>query len=98
MPDLSCRCDNNPNCALLFGGICIQRLKAVLSLRLVDTEQSLGLRFAGSRHEEVQYERKSDHLRHAKFAGLRDDKDPRKVIREHPGKSWIDESFSPPTQ
>ena len=27
---------------LLFGGICIQRLKVVQSLRLVDTEQSLG--------------------------------------------------------
>jgi len=25
----------------------------------------------------------SDHLRHAKFAGLRDDKDPREVITEH---------------
>jgi bifunctional non-homologous end joining protein LigD len=24
-----------------------------------------------------------DHLRHAKFAGLRDDKDSRKVIKEH---------------
>ena len=36
------RCDNNPNCALLFGGIRIQRLKVVLSLRLVDTEQSFG--------------------------------------------------------
>ena len=28
----------------------------------------------------------SDHLRHAKFAGLRDDKDPRKVIKEHGGE------------
>ena len=28
----------------------------------------------------------SDHLRHAKFAGLRDDKDPRKVIKEHAGE------------
>src|SRR5215831_261758 len=27
----------------------------------------------------------SDHLRHSKFAGLRDDKDPRKVIKEHAG-------------
>ena len=27
-----------------------------------------------------------DHLRHAKFAGLRDDKDPRKVIKEHAGE------------
>ena len=27
-----------------------------------------------------------DHLRHAKFASLRDDKDPRKVIKEHAGK------------
>jgi hypothetical protein len=41
---------------LLFGGICIQRLKVVLSFALVDTEQSLGQRFGGSRHEEVQYE------------------------------------------
>ena len=24
----------------------------------------------------------ADHLRHTKFAGLRDDKDPRKVVRE----------------
>ena len=28
----------------------------------------------------------SDHLRHAKFAGLRDDKDPRKVIKEQAGE------------
>jgi len=28
----------------------------------------------------------SDHLRHAKFAGLRGDKDPRKVIKEHGGE------------
>jgi bifunctional non-homologous end joining protein LigD len=28
----------------------------------------------------------SYHLRHAKFAGLRDDKDPRKVIKEHAGE------------
>ena len=27
-----------------------------------------------------------DHLRHARFAGLRDDKDPRKVVKEHLGK------------
>ena len=27
-----------------------------------------------------------DHLRHAKFAGLRNDKDPRKVIKEHAGE------------
>src|SRR6516225_6128770 len=46
------RCDNNPNCALLFGGICIQRLKAVPSLHLVDTERSVGPQFAGSRHGE----------------------------------------------
>jgi len=49
------RCDNRPNCALLFGGICIQRLKAVPSLR------------------------------HAKFAGLREDKAPT-VIKEHGGE------------
>jgi ATP-dependent DNA ligase len=24
-----------------------------------------------------------DHLRHSKFAGLRDDKDPRSVVKEH---------------
>src|SRR6516165_7341808 len=28
----------------------------------------------------------SDHLRHSKFAGLREDKDPRKVIKEHAAK------------
>jgi bifunctional non-homologous end joining protein LigD len=28
----------------------------------------------------------SDHLRHAKFAGLRGDKDPRTVIKEHGGE------------
>src|SRR5215469_13336499 len=27
MAHSTCRCYNNPNCALLFGGICIQRLK-----------------------------------------------------------------------
>ena len=25
----------------------------------------------------------SDHLRHAKFAGMREDKDPRRVVKEH---------------
>ena len=45
-------------CALLFGGICIQRLKVVLSLRLVDTERSLGPRSGGSRHEGVCMKRK----------------------------------------
>ena len=29
----------------------------------------------------------SDHLRHAKFAGLRDDKDARTVVKEHAGEA-----------
>jgi len=29
----------------------------------------------------------ADHLRFSKFAGLRDDKDPRKEVKEHSGKS-----------
>jgi ATP-dependent DNA ligase len=29
----------------------------------------------------------SDHLRHAKFAGLRDDKDARTVVKEHEGQA-----------
>ncbi len=29
----------------------------------------------------------SDHLRHSKFAGLRDDKNPRGVVKEHAGDS-----------
>jgi ATP-dependent DNA ligase len=29
----------------------------------------------------------SDHLRHAKFAGLREDKDPRTVAKEHAGEA-----------
>ena len=33
-------------------------------------------------HKEVQYEAQIDHLRHSKFAGLREDKDPRSVIKE----------------
>ena len=33
VPHSTRRCENHPNCALLFGGICIQRLKVVLSLR-----------------------------------------------------------------
>jgi ATP-dependent DNA ligase len=33
-----------------------------------------------------------DHLRHSKFAGLRDDKDPRKVVREVQGPVY---SFQP---
>src|SRR5258708_7143250 len=32
--------------------------------------------------EEVQYEAEVDHLRHTRFIGLRDDKDPSKVIKE----------------
>ena len=34
-------------------------------------------------HVGVQCEAQIDHLRHAKLAGLRDDKDLRKVIKEH---------------
>jgi bifunctional non-homologous end joining protein LigD len=29
----------------------------------------------------------SDHLRHSKFVGLRDDKDARGVVKEHAGES-----------
>ena len=29
-----------------------------------------------------------DHLRHRKFVGLREDKDPRSVVREHAGEAW----------
>ena len=29
----------------------------------------------------------ADHLRHSKFMGLRDDKDPRSVVKEHSSKS-----------
>jgi DNA ligase D-like protein (predicted ligase) len=29
----------------------------------------------------------SDHLRHSKFAGLREDKDPKTVVKEHPGEA-----------
>jgi DNA ligase D-like protein (predicted ligase) len=29
----------------------------------------------------------ADHLRHSKFVGLRDDKDPRSVVKEHPGEA-----------
>lgn len=29
----------------------------------------------------------SDHLRHSKFAGLREDKDPKTVIKEHGGEA-----------
>jgi bifunctional non-homologous end joining protein LigD len=29
----------------------------------------------------------SDHLRHSKFVGLREDKDAREVIKEHAGES-----------
>jgi len=28
MAHSTCRCDNHPNCALLFGGICIQRFES----------------------------------------------------------------------
>jgi hypothetical protein len=38
----ACAIHSRPNYAFLFCGIRIQRLKVVLSLRLVDTEQSLG--------------------------------------------------------
>ena len=34
----------------------------------------------------VQYEASIDHLRHSKFAGLREDKDARTVIKEHGGE------------
>jgi ATP-dependent DNA ligase len=29
----------------------------------------------------------SDHLRHSKFAGLREDKDPKTVVKEHVGEA-----------
>ena len=29
----------------------------------------------------------ADHLRHSKFAGLRDDKEPRKIVKEHATES-----------
>jgi bifunctional non-homologous end joining protein LigD len=29
----------------------------------------------------------SDHLRHLKFAGLRGDKDPQSVVKEHPDEA-----------
>ena len=29
----------------------------------------------------------SDHLRHSKFAGLREDKDPKSVVKEHAGEA-----------
>ena len=29
----------------------------------------------------------SGHLRHSKFAGLREDKDPRRVVKEHAGEA-----------
>jgi len=29
----------------------------------------------------------SDHLRHSKFAGLREDKEPRSVVKEHAGEA-----------
>ncbi len=32
--------------------------------------------------KEVQYEAKIDHLRHSRFVGLRDDKEPREVHKE----------------
>jgi len=35
---------------------------------------------------ELQYEAQIDHLRHAKFAGIREDKDTRTVIKEHGGE------------
>jgi hypothetical protein len=28
-----------------------------------------------------------DHLRHSKFAGLREDKDPKSVVKEHAGEA-----------
>ena len=33
----------------------------------------------------------SDHLRHSKFVGLRDDKDPRRVVKELRGEGCVDE-------
>jgi hypothetical protein len=47
---------------------------------------TLGFRFGCLRDEKVQYEAKIDHLRHSKFAGLREDNDARTVIKEHGGE------------
>jgi len=33
-------------------------------------------------NEEEQYEAQIDHLRHSRFVGLRDDKNPREVVHE----------------
>jgi hypothetical protein len=39
---------------------------------------------------EVQYEAYVDRLRHSKFAGLREDKNPRSVVKEHIGEAASD--------
>jgi hypothetical protein len=35
---------------------------------------------------EVRYEAQVDRLRHSKFVGLREDKDTRRVVKEHSGR------------
>jgi hypothetical protein len=65
-------------------------LKVVRLVCLVDTKQSLGPRFGGSRHEGVHCEAQVDHLRHSKFAGLREDKDARTVSKVLPHDTTSD--------
>jgi hypothetical protein len=35
----------------------------------------------------------SHHLRHSKFAGRSEDKDPRSVVKEHEGEAWVNMLF-----
>jgi hypothetical protein len=37
-------------------------------------------------NEEVQYEAQVDRLRHSKFVGLREDKNPRSAVKEQTGE------------
>ena len=53
---------------------------------LTHVQGPYGFRFGCPRDEKVQYEAKIDHLRHSKFAGLREDNDARTVIKEHGGE------------
>jgi hypothetical protein len=76
----TCRCDHNPNCALLFGWICIQRLKVALSFAPGRHGAVFGPVIGGSRHEGCSMKRKST------ICGAREDKDARTVIKEHGGE------------
>jgi hypothetical protein len=88
MPHSTCRCDNHPsNCALLLGGICITAFESRAIgapgrhgvFRACNLVAHAMMRCSMKRRSTIYGIQSS-------FAGLREDKDARTVIKEHGGE------------